>query len=89
MYYVYLLRSLDSDDTYVGFSSDLRRRFQEHQQGKNHSTRLHKWRLAYYEAYQSEDDARRRERAFKQHGNALAHLKKRASESIKNPKSAG
>ena len=39
------------------------------------------WRLVYYEAYQSEGNARRRERRLKDHGNAVRQLKQRIKDS--------
>ena len=78
MSYVYVLIDPMSAEIYIGFSNDLRRRIDEH--GKS----VHRgWKLVYYEAYQSEDDARRRERRLKDHGNAIRLLKDRIADSIK------
>ena len=75
MYYVYLLKSLKDHELYTGFTNDLRRRFAEHQQGKNESTRYRRpFVLIYYEAYASESDARLRERRLKLNGKALGQL---------------
>ncbi len=65
-YYLYVLKSLRDKKRYIGMTSDLRRRFQEHQQGKNVSTapRL-PFELIYYEACLSYTDAKRRERYMK------------------------
>lgn len=38
MWYVYVLRSGKDGNLYIGFTNDLKRRFSEHQQGKNIST---------------------------------------------------
>ena len=89
MFYVYLLCSINSDDIYIGFTTNLERRLSEHNAGKNVSTKKHQWRMAYYEAYASESDARDRETKLKQYGKSLAMLKKRLSESLKNLKGAG
>ena len=39
MWYVYILKSLKQDWTYVGFTDDLPRRFKEHNEGKSRATR--------------------------------------------------
>ena len=66
MSYIYVLQSPDGSDIYIGFSNDLKRRMAEHERSAHPG-----WRLVYYEAYQSESDARRRERRLKDHGNAV------------------
>ncbi len=82
MYYVYLLVSEDGK-TYIGYTSDLRRRLREHNKGYNKSTRGKKWKLIYYEAFLSEEDAKDRERKLKQRGSAKYKLLKRLSNSLK------
>lgn len=65
-YYVYVLRSLARDFIYVGFTHDLRRRVDDHNSGKEFSTKPYTpFDLIHYEAYRSEKDAIRRERYFK------------------------
>ena len=65
-HYLYVLISLKDHKFYIGSTNDLKRRLQEHQQGKNISTakRL-PVRLIFYEAYPTKSDAERRERYFK------------------------
>lgn len=64
MYYVYILRG--AKDFYTGSTNDLRRRIVEHQNGKSFATRNKgPWRLVYYEACESEKDARIREKYLK------------------------
>jgi len=85
MYYVYFIKSKIYNKTYIGSTNNLRRRFSEHNNGLETSTRRYKpWRLIYYEAYRSEEDAREREMKLKKHGNAVKELKKRIQRSIKN-----
>jgi predicted GIY-YIG superfamily endonuclease len=50
MYYVYVLRSRDvPKQTYVGSTSDLRRRLAEHNAGKSiHTNKSKPWELAAY-----------------------------------------
>ena len=65
MYYVYILH-LSNNQLYTGYTSDLKRRFQEHQCGKSEFTSQHlPVRLIHYEAYSLESDARRRESFLK------------------------
>lgn len=71
-HYVYILRSLKDGLLYIGSTNDLRRRFQEHQQGKNISTAKRRpLEPIFYEAHRCKADAERRERYFKTaHGKA-------------------
>jgi putative endonuclease len=63
MYYVYILQSIRKPDwLYKGSTSDLRKRFIEHNKGKNFSTAPYvPFRLIYYEAYILRRDAEARE----------------------------
>ena len=81
MYYVYVLISEDRK-SYIGYTEDLRRRFKEHNSGNNTSTRNRKWKLAYYEAFASKEDAKERERKLKQRGSTKHSLCKRISKSF-------
>ena len=66
MYYVYVLLSLKDKKLYIGYTTDLRKRFSEHKQGKVKSTRSRRpLKLIFYEAYKSNEDAKRREQYFK------------------------
>ena len=76
MSYIYVLQSPDGSDIYVGFSNSLKRRMTEHERSVHRG-----WKLVYYEAYQSESDARWRERRLKDHGNAIRQLKQRIKDS--------
>ena len=87
MFYVYILQSADSQ-TYIGYTSDLRRRFAEHNSGASKHTKNKKWKLVYYEAYVSKKDATKREARLKQYANSLSHLKKRIENSLSH-KSVG
>jgi len=76
MYYVYCIQDLIKKDFYYGYTGDLVRRMKEHRtENKN-------WSLIYYEAYQSESDARRREQKLKDYGQSRTHLRKRIIDSI-------
>ncbi len=65
-FYVYLLKSKEYNEVYVGSTSNLVRRVKEHNLGLNRSTKPYKpWRLIYYEACLNKQDAKRRESYLK------------------------
>ena len=66
MFYVYVLRSESDFGFYIGFSTDLRARLRQHQDGESFAT-SHRgpWRLIYYEAYTEREDAEGREKFLK------------------------
>lgn len=68
-YYVYVLQSLKDGKRYTGFTVDLKKRLQEHSDGKSFATAPRRpFTLIYYEACRSESDARRREKYLKTTG---------------------
>lgn len=75
MYYVYLLKRHDNNETYIGYTKDLERRIEEHVDKKPE--------LVYYKAYKDELDARRREMKLKQRGQTIRRLKERLINSFK------
>ncbi len=84
MYYVYVLKSKKDNSLYLGFTGDLRRRFQEHNIGSSKYCRNKMpWELIYYEAYKVKSDAINRERKLKQFKKGYAMLKKRLLGSLK------
>ncbi len=61
-YYVYILRSQKDQSLYIGYTSDLRKRFQQHNTGKSQSTKSFRpYVLIYYEAFLHRIDAKNRE----------------------------
>jgi len=83
MYYVYLIKSKKDNKLYIGLTNDLRKRFSEHNQGLNQSTKYRRpFELIYYEAYKSSKDARIREIRLKKFKNSYAELKKRIINSL-------
>jgi len=74
MFFVYIIRDVQTKGIYIGYTGDLRRRFKEHKH-KNPE-------LIYYEAYKHEKDARIRERKLKQRGYGIRRLKERLSYSL-------
>ncbi len=66
MHYVYVLHSAKDGGFYIGYSANLRKRFDEHVIGRSFATSYRRpWRLIYYEAYLNQDDALGRERYLK------------------------
>ncbi|OHA92379.1 MAG: hypothetical protein A3J09_00030 [Candidatus Zambryskibacteria bacterium RIFCSPLOWO2_02_FULL_51_21] len=64
--YVYTLESQQAKNLYIGFSGDLRKRLNYHNNGLNKSTKPYRpWKLIFYEAYLNEADAKRREKYLK------------------------
>ncbi len=78
MFFVYILKSSKDNNLYIGYTNDLKRRFEEHNRGNSKSTKSRaSFKLLYYEAYLSEKDAKKREENLKLRARALAQLKKR------------
>jgi len=78
MFYFYVIQSLKDKKFYIGFTSDLKQRLEEHNSGKAWATKGRRpFRLAYYEAYHSKDDAVRREHNIKLRAQAFTCLKRR------------
>lgn len=66
MYGIYILRSKRDKSVYVGYSQDIKRRVEEHQKGRVHSTKNKRpWELIYCELYRNQKDAMQREQYFK------------------------
>lgn len=61
-YYVYTLYSLKDNKFYTGFSTNLKKRLQEHARGGVKSTKDRRpLKLIHYEYFINEDDAKARE----------------------------
>ena len=66
MFYTYILKSKRDYKLYVGYSSDLVKRMEEHNKGNVISTKDRRpFELVYYEACRNEEDAIAREKYFK------------------------
>lgn len=51
-YYVYILQSKKDKSFYIGYTSDLKKRFQEHNSGKSQATKpFRPYDLIFYEAF--------------------------------------
>lgn len=82
MYYVYILQSERDKEFYVGRTSDLKRRYSEHQAGRVESTR-HRlpMKLLCYEAYSTKEESARREEYLKT-SDGRKDIRKRIIESL-------
>lgn len=81
MFYTYVISctdpKLNKNIFYVGYTEDLKNRFQEHQAGEVKTTKKYSnIRLVYYESCINEKDARKREKELKS-GFGRGYLKRR------------
>lgn len=66
MFYVYVLQSIKDNKWHTGYTDDLKRRINEHNNGKNFSTKHRKpFKLIYYEACLNLQDVKSREKFLK------------------------
>ena len=83
MFYVYILKSTKDGNLYIGYTNDLKKRFEAHNKGKVFSTvKRRPLLLVYYEAFKAQRDATTREQQIKQFKSAYGHLKKRIALSM-------
>ena len=84
MHYLYILKSTRTGQLYIGQTSDLRRRFAEHNRGLSPATKSSApFVLVYYEAYRGKGDALNREAKLKHFKQGYTRLKERLVESLK------
>lgn len=58
--YVYLLRSIKINKFYLGWTTDLKRRLDEHNSGKSYYTKSRgPWELINYETYSTVQEAKK------------------------------
>ena len=79
MYWVYILES-ENKDWYIGYTSNLKKRLEEHKSGYGSETTKKKsgWKLIYCEGYLDIKDAKGRE-VFLKSGAGRKFLKKQLS----------
>ncbi len=82
MYCIYVLQAEKDEKFYLGYSADLKKRVKSHNSGQSKSTRYSRWRLVYYEAYQSKIYAKRRESSLKRNERMRSFLYNRIKESL-------
>ena len=85
MFYVYVLAEQETGKTYIGYTSDLKKRIASHNAGSGAKTTKHgEWRLVYYGAYLCKKDATSRERKLKHYGQSRTHLFRRIKDSLES-----
>ncbi len=84
MFFVYLLQHTVTQELYVGYTNNIKRRIKEHnQRGKKFTTQLEgEWTLIYCEVYRTQADAVDREQKLKHHGSGKRELYKRVKNSL-------
>jgi putative endonuclease len=81
-FYVYVLQSLKNKMFYTGYTNDLRKRFDQHQNNQSTYTKGRgPFKLIYYEASMHEEDAKAREKYLKS-GMGKRYLKNRLKRSL-------
>lgn len=67
MYYTYVLYSLKSRRLYVGFTSDLKQRVKDHNEGSGglFTKNNRPFKLVFYEAFLAKQDAMKQEKFYK------------------------
>jgi putative endonuclease len=75
MYYSYVLFSEKDNEFYIGFTKDLKLRFEKHTKGQVESTKNRRpLKLIYYEACLNQSEATKREKYLKTyHGKIFLH----------------
>ena len=65
-YYVYVLRSINFERNYVGFTKNLHKRLKQHNLGRTKSTKPFKpWKILFFEVFNSKEEALIREKFLK------------------------
>jgi len=66
MFFAYGIASLVKDYIYAGLTKNLKKRFDQHQKGRNRSTRAYRpFRLIYSEEFEKRFEGRKREKYLK------------------------
>ncbi|RYY95204.1 MAG: GIY-YIG nuclease family protein [Chitinophagaceae bacterium] len=66
MYFAYVLKSIEHEYYYKGHCHDLQKRLTEHNSGQTQSSRPYApFTVAYFETFETEKEAVRREKYFK------------------------
>jgi putative endonuclease len=66
MYYLYILKSINYNKSYIGITNNIERRLAQHNQGYSFYTKKYKpWKLIYKKMYINRCEARKREKYLK------------------------
>ena len=69
-YWVYILESQKDGSYYIGYTSDVNKRLNDHNSGKSrYTSRKTPWKLVYHEEFEAKSEAIRRERFLKNQKN--------------------
>ena len=72
MYFVYILKSENSDRHYIGCTNNLIKRLSEHNSCKTRSTKAFvPWKIVYSEKFESKEKAFRREKEIKSYKSGI------------------
>ena len=85
MYVVYVIQNEKTKEVYIGVTSNLKQRLEQHNSHSKGFTKRKsksKWILVYAEAFRDKNDAFCREFKLKQRGSARYGLMKRISRSL-------
>jgi putative endonuclease len=86
IYFVYVLISLKDKKFYIGYTSDLKRRIFQHNQGKTDSLKNRgPLKLIYFEGFVNKKDAQEKEKFYKS-GRGHEVLKKILENTLKDKK---
>lgn len=78
MHYVYILKLENTKKGYyIGYTSDLRKRLEQHLKNRTKTTKDKNPKLIYYEAYNDKYLAMQREKGIKNSGSVYMSLMKR------------
>jgi putative endonuclease len=82
---MYIIKSKVTPELYIGTTSNLVRRLEEHNAGKSKATKRYMpWFFVYIEGYFLKEDALNREHNLKYFGKVYAQLKRRIKNSLQS-----
>ncbi|MFA4833931.1 MAG: GIY-YIG nuclease family protein [Patescibacteria group bacterium] len=85
MYWVYIIKSKKNSSLYIGSTSNLKKRLEEHNESKSFSTKRYiPWVPVYIEGYFSKEEALLREKNLKYFGKVYSQLKRRIRKSLQS-----
>lgn len=65
-WFVYVLRSINFERNYIGFSGNVSKRLRQHNSGKTKSTKPYlPWKILFSEEFSSKEEALKREKFLK------------------------